>query len=153
MIRFGNLKDIKSVNIIRKQVNDIHVKGEPEIFKGFSSELADYVNEFVDNDKKKLLVLEEDNIIYGYAMIEFVIKEENAYRYQLKFLEVHELGVLESNKGRGYGRKLMDKVKLLAIENGFKEIRLDAWVCNSNAINFYKKIGYDIYREYFRLKI
>lgn len=31
MIRFGNLEDLEQVNVIRKQVNDLHVKGKQKI--------------------------------------------------------------------------------------------------------------------------
>ncbi len=42
MVRFAEEKDIIRVNELRKQVNDIHVEGRPDIFKaGFCRELQD----------------------------------------------------------------------------------------------------------------
>lgn len=47
-IRFAERKDLNQVNILRKEVNDIHVVGKPTIFKkGFSKELQDYVSKYL----------------------------------------------------------------------------------------------------------
>ncbi len=40
MIRFAEEKDLDRINEFRKQVNDIHVEGRPDMFKpGFGVEL------------------------------------------------------------------------------------------------------------------
>ena len=112
MVRFGKKEDIEIVNKIRKEVNDLHIKGEPKTFKtGFPKEMADYLFEFVDSENKKFLVYEKDNKIYGYAMIEFVIRPETIYRYELKYLGIQELGVFEEFQGKGIGKQIMKKVE------------------------------------------
>ena len=43
-IRFANEKDLSRVNDLRKQVNDLHVAGKPDVFKpGFNDTLRDYI--------------------------------------------------------------------------------------------------------------
>lgn len=43
MVRLAKEKDLGRINELRKQVNDIHVEGRPDIFKaGFGVELRDY---------------------------------------------------------------------------------------------------------------
>lgn len=40
IIRFVKEAELDQVNVLRKQVNDIHVEGKPEVFKaGFGAEL------------------------------------------------------------------------------------------------------------------
>ena len=40
MIRFAEEKDLERVNELRKQVNDVHVNGRPDIFKpGFNASI------------------------------------------------------------------------------------------------------------------
>ena len=109
MIRCGTNEDIKQVNIIRKEVNDLHVQGEPEHFKGFTKTIEDYVLEFLDSDTKKLLVL-DDNGIKAFAMIEFVNKLESNYRKAMKYLEINEFGTKEGFHGKGYGKALMQEI-------------------------------------------
>ena len=154
MIRKGGLNDIEKVNLIRKEVNDLHVEGEPGIFKGFSFELQEYLKQFAGEDKNKsFIVCEKAGEICGYAMLEVISKEETSYKYAIKYLEIHELGVSKNNKGQGYGKQLINEIKKIAIDLDIKEIRLDAWSFNKYAIDFYKKNNYEVYREYFRLSI
>ena len=41
MVRFAEEHELDRVNVLRRQVNDLHVAGKPEIFKpGFPDELA-----------------------------------------------------------------------------------------------------------------
>ena len=43
MVRFAEEKDLDRINELRKQVNDIHVEGRPDVFKaGFGTELRDF---------------------------------------------------------------------------------------------------------------
>ena len=41
-VRFAKKEELPRINELRKQVNDLHVAGRPDIFKpGFSEELRD----------------------------------------------------------------------------------------------------------------
>ena len=43
IIRFAKENELARVNELRKQVNDLHVEGKPEIFRaGFNDELQDF---------------------------------------------------------------------------------------------------------------
>ena len=153
MIRLGKVEDIEQVNKIRKQVNDLHVEGEPKIFKGFVKEIADYINEFINADDKQLLVCEVDGIICGYAMLEFAIKPETVYRFEQRFVDVHELGVLIGQQSKGYGKMLIDKIEQIAKQQGYPRIELNMWSFNKNALKFYERVGFETYRRYLRLDV
>ena len=44
VIRFAKEDELERINVLRKQVNDLHVEGKPDVFKpGFSEELQNYV--------------------------------------------------------------------------------------------------------------
>ena len=153
MIRLGVKDDIEKVNILRKQVNDLHVKGEPKLFKGFTNELKEYVNDFVQDKNKMLLVFEEDNEIISYAMLEILEKSETSYRFAIKFLEIHEIGVDLNCHSKGIGQQMMEKIKQIAKEKKLNEIQLDCWSFNQRALKFYEKQEFKRYREYFRFFI
>ena len=153
MVRLGTIKDIEQTNIIRKQVNDLHVLGEPTVFKGFSKELEEHIKNFVNDKTRSFLVYEENNKILAYAMIEFVVKPETSYRYEQKYLEVQELGTLEGFKGKGYGKLVMQKVEEIAKQNNFNQIQLNMWTFNDKVLKFYEKIGFENYRKYLRKNI
>ena len=153
MIRLGVKDDIEKVNILRKQVNDLHVKGEPKIFKGFTNELKEYVNTFIQDKNKMLLVFEEDGEIISYAMLEILEKPETSYRFAIKFLEIHEICVDLNCRSKGIGQQMMEKIRQIAKEKNLNEIQLDCWSFNHKALKFYEKQEFKRYREYFRFII
>ena len=58
-VRFATEADLDRVNELRKQVNDLHVKGKPEIFKpGFPQELRDHIYTIRDDPKQRIVVAE-----------------------------------------------------------------------------------------------
>ena len=153
MIRLAVKNDIEKVNILRKQVNDLHVKGEPQIFKGFTNELKEYVNNFIQDENKMLLVFEDGGKIISYAMLEILEKPETSYRFATKFLEIHEIGVDLNCHSKGIGQQMMEKIKQIAKEKDLNQIQLDCWSFNQKALKFYDKQEFKKYREYFRLFI
>ena len=45
MIRFAQYEDLERINDLRKQVNNLHVDGRPDVFKpGFPEELQNYID-------------------------------------------------------------------------------------------------------------
>ena len=69
-IRFANEADLPGVNRLRKQVNDLHVIGKPEVFKeGFSEELRDYIYSIFDDPLKKIVVYEIDGVVRSFAVL------------------------------------------------------------------------------------
>ncbi len=154
MIRNGTMQDFEQVNILRKQVNDLHVQGQPDIFKpGFCQEMQEYLKQFIDSQDKQLLVYEQDGKICGYAMLEFVTKPETPYRYALEYIEVGELGVSQDCQKQGIGKKLMQHIRQIAQQKNIKKIELDMWSFNDNALKFYEKLGFNTYRRHMNIKL
>lgn len=154
MIRFGRHNDIEKVNAIRQEVSALHANGEPENFKpGFSSEMAEYVGEFIDSDTKKLLVCEENGVICAYAMIEFVRKPETVYRYEQRYVDVKELGTLQIKQGKGYGKMILTEIKAITKQMGFSRVELNMWSFNNKALAFYEKMGFETFRRHLRIDV
>ena len=154
MIRQATQDDLQKVNQLRKQVNELHIQGEPKIFKpGFSVEMQQYVFQFINNDQKILLVYEDEKGICGYAMVSFVVKPETPYRYELRFAEIEEIGVDANCQGKGCGKKLINHIVEIAKQKGFMQIELNMFTFNQNADVFYEKIGFETYRKHLRLNL
>lgn len=149
MIRFARLEDLEQINLIRKEVNDLHSKHVSKVFKpGFSKELQEYATNYINSDDKFLLVYEENNLISSYAMVNIVVKPETPYRYILKYLEIQEIGTLQTQQGKGFGKQLIQKIKELAKELGLERIELNMWTFNEKALKFYENLGFKTYRRY-----
>ena len=68
-----------------------------------------------------------------------------------RFLVVHRLCAKTSVWSRGMGRKMMAFAEEMALKKGLSSIRLDTYINNPKAINFYKGLGYQK-RGYIHLK-
>ena len=152
MVRYATLDDLNQINIIRKQVNDLHVKGYPNFFKpGFSQAIQEYAKEYINQNDKFLLVYEDNGLICSYAMVNVVIKPETPYRYQLQYLEIEEIGTLQTQQGKGYAKEIIQNIKNIALERKLHKIELNMWNFNENASKFYEKVGFKTYRKYLEM--
>lgn len=59
-------------------------------------------------------------------------------------LMVTELWVCDELRGKGLGRRLMDKAKEVAVNQGRRAIILETQSCNTNAIGFYLHQGFEL---------
>src|SRR5574344_2123183 len=94
MIRFAEKQDLYKVNELRKQVNDVHAEGRPDIFKsGFHEELSDYIYTIWADENQKIVVADLDGEICGFAVINIISKAENPFTYARRYLDIDEFGV------------------------------------------------------------
>ena len=153
-IRFAEKEDLAAVNRLRKQVNDIHVKGRPEIFKdGFRDELRDYIYEIFYDPQKKIVVCDNDGEICGFAVLNHVVRPENPFMYERNFLDIDELGVDEECRRHGIATEIIEFIGEFARSEGFDRIELNMWEFNSDALAFYEAAGFRTYRRYMEKKL
>ncbi|MEI3208695.1 MAG: hypothetical protein V8S84_13110 [Lachnospiraceae bacterium] len=63
IIRFAKENELARVNELRKQVNDLHVEGKPEIFRaGFNDELQDFIYKIWKDPEQKIVVAELNGV-------------------------------------------------------------------------------------------
>ncbi len=153
-IRFAEYEDLERVNELRKQVNEIHVKGKPEIFKaGFPKELADLVRTIFEDPDKRILVYDLDGTLCAFAVLNHVTKPENPFMYERDYLDVDEFCVDEAYRRQGIAREMIAFIADLAGNEGFDRVELNMWEFNTEALAFYESVGFTTYRRYMELKI
>ena len=148
MFRLATEDDAKRIDILRKQTRNFHIKYKPGLFKEDNNSNNDYTKSLIHNEESDILLYEDKGEIVAYIIIEKIIKPENAYRYEMKYLYIDDFGVDESCRHKGIGTKLFEYCKEYAKENGFEDIKLNVWAFNENAFEFYKKLGFNIERYY-----
>ncbi len=154
LIRFADDEDLKQINVIRKQVNDLHVKGKPEIFKeGFSEELQDYIYAIFKDPDKKIVVYELRSRICAFAVLNHIKKPENPFMYERDYLDIDEFGVDEAYRRKGIATKMIHFIRDYAKQEGFNRIELNMWEFNHNALEFYESAGFHTYRRYMEMKL
>ena len=112
MVRLATEKDIEQVNDLRRQVNELHVIGRPDVFKaGFDQKLQDFAYTLMNGENSDILVVERDGFICGMACVDYVRKTETPYTMERKFYHVQELAVDEAFRRQGVARELFEFMK------------------------------------------
>jgi ribosomal protein S18 acetylase RimI-like enzyme len=153
-VRFAEERDLPAVNVLRREVNDLHVAGRPETFKpGFSPELENYLFEIWRDPARCVVVAEEDGTVCGFAVLREIHKPEDPFKREDWFLDVDELGVAASHRRRGVGTALISFIRAYARERGFNRLELNMWEFNREALAFYETVGFSTYRRYLEIKL
>jgi ribosomal-protein-alanine N-acetyltransferase len=125
------------MELVKATINDIDsiLELHNSLFK-FKYSYDNYANE-IDLDIAEFMILKDNRIIIGYFIIHYLFEQ----------LDIVIIGVAKEYQGYGYGKKLLDYIESLMIENKCDEIVIEVNELNHQAIAFYKrnnfeKIGY-----------
>ncbi|MBQ1820150.1 MAG: GNAT family N-acetyltransferase [Clostridia bacterium] len=153
-IRFAVESDLKRVNALRRQVNELHVKGKPEIFKpGFPKELEDHVYTVFRDPEQRIAVAERDGALCGFAVLHHIVRPETPFMKVRDCLDIDEFCVDAAFRRQGVGTALIAFVRAYAKERGFSRIELNMWEFNRDALAFYEAVGFKTYRRYLELPV
>ena len=148
-VRLAKENELERVNELRRQVNDLHVKGRPDIFKpGFPKELSDHVYTIRNDPKQRIVVCERGGLICGFAVLNHITRPETPFMTERDYLDIDEFCVDEAYRRTGVGTELMQFIRSYAEELGFSRIELNMWEFNADALAFYEEIGFTTYRRY-----
>ena len=73
----------------------------------------------------------------------------NSYRS----VYVHQIGLDEDQKKKGYGTELMEEVYNIAKEHAIELVELEYWTGNKEAEQFYRKLNFEKSREVMMRKV
>ena len=154
MIRLAKEEELEKVNELRKEVNDVHMEGRPDIFKpGFCEELRDYVYEIWKNPNKEILVAEREGELCGMAVLNSISKGGNPFMFPREFMDVDEFCVAEKYRRQGVATEMIEFIKKYAKDKGFHKLELNMWEINEGALKFYESVGFETYRRYMEIQL
>lgn len=145
-IRRAEEKDIPAIKNLLEQVLLVHHKGRPDLFKEKGWK-------YTDSELKEILKKEEDPVfvyedekgnILGHCFCKTIENEERPATFGYRTLYIDDLCVNESSRGQNIGKKLYLYAKEFARQNGYYNLTLHAWECNSKAVEFYRHLGLKI---------
>ncbi len=154
-IRFAREEDLDQVNVLRKQVNDLHVAGKPEVFKpGFCDQLRDYILFIFADPRQKIVVAEDDaGVICGFAVLNHITRPENPFMFVRDYLDIDEFCVDAGHRRQGVASALIAFIRDWAKEQGFTRLELNMWEFNQGALAFYEAAGFTTFRRYMEMKL
>lgn len=154
IVRFAKESELDRVNELRKQVNDIHVEGKPDVFKpGFGQELRDFVKVIWNDPEQEIVVAEDDGVICGFAVLHHINKPENPFMKERDFIDIDEFCVDKDHRRKGAASAMVSFIKEYAKEKGFSRIELNMWEFNQDALAFYEAAGFKTFRRYMEMMI
>lgn len=144
MIRLAQKEDYEAINALRAPVCALHANSYPAVFKPvFAQDHQERVLKMLENPEQyAVFVAEEGGALLGFAMVEYVKREETNSMYAVHAAHIMEIGVDEKAQGKGVGTALIQAVKAAAKSRGCRSIQLDVWELNKNALHFYEKLGF-----------
>lgn len=142
-IRRAQEKDMKDLDRLLFQVNMVHHKGRPDLFKaGQRKYTDDQLLEIIQDDRRPVFVAEnEEGNVVGYAFCIFQQRLNDNILTDIKSLYIDDLCVDEACRGQHVGSALYEYVKDFAREQGCYNLTLNVWALNEGAWRFYEKCG------------
>ena len=143
MVRFARKEDYEAINALRAPVCALHSNGYPALFKPvFAKDHQERVLKMIEDPEQDVLVAEENGQLLGFAMVEYIKREETNSMYAVHEAHIVEIGVDETSQGKGIGTALIQAVKDAAKVRGCRSVQLDVWEFNKSALRFYEKLGF-----------
>lgn len=143
MIRKAENSDIKALNKLLLQVEEVHHKGRPDIFRSGGIKYTDAeLCGILECDETPVFVYEnEKGEVTGYAFCIIKENKNSPLLTDIKTLYIDDLCVDECERGNGVGTALYEYVKKYAKEIGCYNLTLNVWSLNDSAMRFYRKLG------------
>lgn len=143
MVRFARKEDYEAINALRAPVCALHSNGYPALFKPvFAKDHQERVLKMMEDPEQDVLVAEENGQLLGFAMVEYIKREETNSMHAVHEAHIVEIGVDETSQGKGIGTALIQAVKDAAKVRGCRSVQLDVWEFNKSALRFYEKLGF-----------
>ena len=153
-VRLARENELERVNELRKQVNDIHVAGKPDVFKpGFDEVLQNHIYTIWNDPEQSIAVAEKDGVICGFAVLHHINRPESPFMKERDFLDIDEFCVDEAFRRKGIASEMIAFIREFAKEKGFHRIELNMWEFNQDALAFYEAAGFRTFRRYMEMFI
>lgn len=143
-VRRAETKDIPGILNLLIQVDMVHHKGRPDLFKGPATKYnAEELKDIISDDKTPVFVCVDDSgFVAGHAFCIAKQELDNAVLTDIKTLYIDDICVDEKARGKHVGTMLYEHVEKYAKDNGFYNITLNVWECNPTARKFYEALGF-----------
>ena len=141
-IRRAEEKDIPRLDALLLQVNLVHHRGRPDLFRYGRKYTDEELKSIIHNDARPILVAaDEDDTVQGYAFCIFQQHRDSHILTDVRTLYIDDLCVEEKTRGQHIGSLLYRAVLDYARAHGCYNVTLNVWSCNESALRFYESMG------------
>jgi ribosomal protein S18 acetylase RimI-like enzyme len=145
-IRRANSADAALLAELNSEIQQMHADAVPKFFKDADSKnpelIADYDRRLSD-EHIYVFIAEVDSMPVGSMVAVHRQIEENPYAFANTRLVIDQISVNVSHRGKGVGHAFMEEAKALCKRLNVDYLTLNVWAFNSQAIEFYKREGFE----------
>ena len=146
-VRRAEAGDIPAILDLLVQVDMVHHRGRPDLFKGPATKYnAEELRGILADEATPVFVCTDGNgrvLGHGFCILQHSggqLMEEHDTLY------IDDICVDENARGLGAGRALYERILDYAREKGCYNVTLNVWSCNPGAMAFYAKLGLQPYK-------
>ena len=141
VIREAQASDIKAISHLLTAGAELHHQALPLLHS--PPDLAateQFITHIVQDEQTHVLVGELDGHVAGF--VQFRVMTSGPPMVIRSYVSVSSLVVQEAYRRQGLGQALMQHVHQWAEKHGLAEVDLNVYEFNTQAIEFYEKLGY-----------
>lgn len=149
MIRRALEKDAPKICDLLAQVNEVHYKGRPDIFKlGLKYSVEEVKDILKKEDSPVFVYVDQNDEVLGYVFC-LLVKQTNLSLFtDVTTLYIDDLCVDNAHQRKGIGKRLFEFAVNFAKEKGCYNLTLNVWSCNPTALKFYEALGLSPQKTY-----
>lgn len=142
MLELAQPKDREAVDVLARQVHSLHLAWRPDLFA--QADCLYPEDRFLEAIRNRsLYVAKLGGEVAGYALLPIVEIDVPAMTRR-RIMKVEELCVEESCRGQGIGRAMMEDILALARAFRCRDVELQVYPQNQQALAFYQACGFQI---------
>ena len=141
-VRRAEAGDIPAILNLLVQVDMVHHRGRPDLFKGPATKYnAEELRIICSDEATPVFVCADENdrvLGHGFCILQH---SGGPLMAEHDTLYIDDICVDENARGQGVGRALYERILDYAREKGCYNVTLNVWSCNPGAMAFYEKLG------------
>ena len=141
LIKKATLEDLKTIQNLNNQLFELEKENYDSTLVSnwpLTNEGKSYFEDLINNHYVIVAILNDE--IVGY--LAGTINEKGSYE-EIQYGEINNMLVKDECRGYGIGKKLISNFKDYCRENNIYNVKVEASAKNKNAMNFYKKNGFE----------
>lgn len=141
-VRRAETRDIPAILNLLVQVDMVHHRGRPDLFKGPATKYnAEELQAICSDEATPVFVCTDENDrVLGHGLC-ILQHSGGPLMAEHDTLYIDDICVDEKARGQGAGRALYERILDYAREKGCYNVTLNVWNCNPGAMAFYEKLG------------
>ena len=152
-IRKADKNDIPQIMNLLHQVDMVHHRIRPDIFKPYTTKYNEQELEELLLDESRPVFVYDDGQVEGHAFCLITETKDDKLLMDGKTLYIDDICVDEQARGKHVGKALYEFVRDYARAIGCTNITLNVWEGNGPALSFYRNMGMKVQKTTMEIRI